>query len=61
MIYNDAQLKIHQKREIKNIEKEIKNLRVTYSKKIKESRNDKKKYKITDLKYLSLGRALSIT
>ena len=33
IIYNDAQLKIHQKREIKKLKKEIKNLRSTYPKK----------------------------
>ena len=54
-------MKIHQKREIKNLKKEIKNLRETYSKKIKESRSVKKKFKKKDLKYLSVGRALSIT
>ena len=61
IIYNDAQLKMHQKKEIKSLKKEIKNLRATYSKKIKESRKVKKKFKKTDLKYMSLGRALSIT
>ena len=59
IIYNDAQLKMHQKKEIKSLKKEIKNLRATYSKKIKESRKVKKKFKKTDLKYMSLGRALS--
>ena len=61
IIYNDAQLKMHQNREIRCLKKEIKNLRTSYSKKIKESRNVKKKFKREDLKYMSLGRALSIT
>jgi len=43
VIYNDAQLKIHQKREIKRLNKEIKDLKSYYSKKIKESKNCKKK------------------
>ena len=61
IIYNDAQLKMHQNREIRGLKKEIKNLRTSYSKKIKESRNVKKKFKREDLKYMSLRRALSIT
>ena len=45
VIYNDAQLKIHQKREIKRLNKEIKDLKSYYSKKIKESKNCKKNLK----------------
>ena len=61
VIYNDYQLKLHQKREIKRLKKAIKEIEKSFAKKIKESKNNKKKYKKKDLKYMSIGRALSIT
>ena len=60
VIYNDYQLKLHQKREIKRLKKEIKEIEKSFAKKIKENKNNKKKYKKKDLKYMSIGRALSI-
>ena len=41
IIYNDYQLKLHQKREIKRLKKEIKDLEKLYSKNIKEKKNKK--------------------
>ena len=60
VIYNDYQLKLHQKREIKRLKKEIKDLEKLYSKNIKEKKKTKKQFKKKDLKYMSIGRALSI-
>ena len=60
VIYNDAQLKIHQKREIEQLNREIKISKTFYSKKIKESRKSKKSFKKADLKNMSIGRAMSI-
>ena len=60
VIYNDAQLKIHEKREIKRLNNEIKNLKSSYAKKIKECKKCKKSFKKADLKNMSIGRAMSI-
>ena len=49
-------MKIHQKREIKKLNKEIKNLKSYYSKKIRESKNLKK----SEFKKLQLGSDMSI-
>ena len=60
VIYNDAQLKLHQKREIKRLNKEIKNLKKSYTSQIKKSKTVKKQFKKVDLKNMSLGRAFSV-
>ena len=41
IIYNEYQLKLHQKREIKGLNKEIKDLEKSYTKKIKKSKEKK--------------------
>ena len=53
-------MKIHQKREIKRLNSDIKNLKSSYAKKIKESKKCKKSFKKADLKNMSIGRAMSI-
>ena len=53
-------MKIHQQRELRKLKKEIKEIESLYSKKIRENRSVKKKYKKRDLKFMSIGRALSI-
>lgn len=55
-IYNDEKLKILQQKEIAKLKKEKKEIPKEYRKKIKNSKNFKKR----DLKYLSMGRALNI-
>ena len=60
IIYNDAKLKIHHQRELRKLKQEIKEIESLYSKKIRENRSVKKKYKKRDLKFMSIGRALSI-
>ena len=45
IIYNDGRLKLYQKRELRSLRKQIKELKSSHSKKVKESRKVKKGFK----------------
>ena len=62
IIYNDKILSSYKKREIKYLKKEKKDLKSKYSGQINKIRKKikTKKFKKTDLKNMSLGRAMSI-
>ena len=59
-VYNDNEVFKAKKKEIKILKNAKKRLKMAYSKEIKRKRDMRKKFRRSDLKYLSLGRALSI-
>ena len=59
-VYNDKQVYLLRKKEIKHLKKSKKILKSSYSKDLKNKNAVKKSFKKRDLKYLSLGRRLSI-
>ena len=60
-VYNDNQVFLSRKKEIKRLKKEIKVLKSSYSEIIKKENSVKKSFKKKDLKYFSIGRGTSIT
>ena len=59
-VYNDKQVFLLRKKEIKQLKKAKNILKFSYSKSLKKKNAFKKLFKKRDLKYLSLGRRLSI-
>lgn len=59
-VYNDNEVFKAKRKQIKILRKAKNNLKMAYSEEIKRKRNIRNKFKKRDLKYLSLGRVLSI-
>jgi len=56
--YNHEIINIMREKEIKELKEEIKNINISFKKKIKLNNDVKKKFKKRDLKNMSIGRAL---